>query len=65
MKKEIKKTIWLWAILGFIVGGWIGLIIAGLLGLCVGAATGSMIAWSSSAKNGGGPPSWLWPSRKK
>jgi hypothetical protein len=48
-----------WWILVELVGTVFGIIGAIVAGGIVGA-----LAFLSSAANGGGPPPWLWPSRK-
>jgi hypothetical protein len=62
----------LWAVVGFLAGGllgwWIFVELLGAVGGIVGALVAGGIvgglAFASSAANGGGPPPWLWPSRK-
>ena len=64
-KQEVKGTIWLWTVIGLIAGGWIGMVIAGYVGGAVGAIAIGISAYRSSKKSNGGPPSWLWRSKKK
>lgn len=56
----------LWGVVGFVVTT---LLIGGLIGngwpsLVAGAILG-VLAFTSSKKNNGAPPSWLWCSRKQ
>jgi hypothetical protein len=61
-----------WAVVGFLAGGllgwWILMELVGtVIGIGGGILTGGVVgglAFASSAANGGGPPPWLWPSRK-
>ena len=70
-KQEVKGTVWLWTIVGIAAGTVLGMFIAGLIGITgsVGGGAGAVAigitAYNSSKKNGGGPPSWLWRSKKK
>ncbi|MDD5600092.1 MAG: hypothetical protein PHV82_19260 [Victivallaceae bacterium] len=70
-KKEIKGTVWLWTVIGLVAGAWLGMFITGLVGGTgysggiIGAVAIGIAAYRSSKKNGGGPPSWLWRSKKK
>ena len=64
-KQEVKGTIWLWTVIGIAAGTWLGMIIAGYIGGAVGAIAIGIAAYRSSKKNNGGPPSWLWRSKKK
>jgi hypothetical protein len=64
-KQKVKATVWLWTIIGLGAGAWLGMIIAGYIGGGVGALIIGILAYRSSKKNGGGPPSWLWRSKKK
>lgn len=76
----VESTIWLWTIIGFLLGSWlIGSFTRGLiqgLGLSIGFmgniflyVMGGIIlgflAYRSSEKRYGGPPKWLWRSKKK
>ena len=31
-KQEVKKTVWLWTVIGLVVGGWLGMMFAGIIG---------------------------------
>ncbi len=64
-KQEVKGTTWLWIVVGLVAGGWLGMIVAGYVGGAVGAIAIGIAAYRSSKKNNGGPPSWLWRSKKK
>lgn len=64
-KQEVKGTVWLWTVVGIAAGTVLGMVIAGQVGGGVGAVVIGIAAYSSSKKNGGGPPSWLWRSKKK
>ena len=64
-KQEVKGSVWLWTIIGIAAGAWLGMIIAGYIGVGVGAIAIGIAAYKSSKKNNGGPPSWLWRSKKK
>ncbi|MDD5598754.1 MAG: hypothetical protein PHV82_12475 [Victivallaceae bacterium] len=64
-KQEVKGTVWLWTVVGLIAGGWLGMLIAGYIGAAIGAVAISIAAYRSSKKNSGGPPAWLWRSKKK
>lgn len=55
----------LWGLIGFVAGGWLGAMLGGyLVGGIVGLVVGIM-AFVSSKKNNGAPPSWLWRTKKK
>ena len=65
----IGKAI-LWGVIGAVAGGWLGGIIAGAVGLppilcmvVVGLGIG-ISAFTSSYRNEGRPPKWLWRSKK-
>jgi len=73
-KQEVKGTVWLWTVIGAIVGWFLFGFIAGLLGLvdaaayvvgAIGVVVIGFLAHRSSAKNGGSAPSWLCRSKKK
>ena len=70
-KQEVKGTVWLWTVVGIAAGTVLGMFVAGLIGITgsVGGGAGAVAigiaAYGSSKKNGGGPPSWLWRSKKK
>jgi ammonia channel protein AmtB len=79
-KQEVKGTVWLWTGLGLAAGGWLGMNIADFIQVlamdatikiltgissAVGAIAIGTAAYRSSKKNNGGPPSWLWRSKKK
>ena len=70
-KQEVKGSIWLWTVVGIAAGTCMGMFVAGLIGITgsvgggVGAVAIGIAAYRSSKKNGGGPPSWLWRSKKK
>ena len=61
-----------WAVVGFLAGGLLGWWILvelvgtvfGIIGAIVAGGIVGALAFLSSAANGGGPPPWLWPSRK-
>lgn len=62
----------LWAVVGFLAGGvaawWLLVELAGtavgIIGALVAGGIVGALAFASSAANGGGPPPWLWRSRK-
>ena len=64
-KQEVKKTVWLWTVIGLVVGGWLGMMFAGIIGGVIAGVVIGILAYRSSAKNGGNAPSWLWRSKKK
>jgi len=64
-KQEVKRTVWLWTVIGLAVGGWIGMIVAGIIGGIVAGVIVGILAYCSSAKNGGNAPAWLWRTKKK
>lgn len=64
-KEAVKGTVWVWTVVGVVVGGWIGMMIAGSVTGVIGAAVVGFLAYRSSAKNGGNAPAWLWRSKKK
>ena len=64
-KQEVKGSVWLWTVVGIAAGTVLGMVIAGYVGGGVGAVAIGIAAYNSSKKNGGGPPSWLWRSKKK
>jgi cobalamin synthase len=63
-KQEVKKTVWLWTVIGLLAGGWIGSLL-GIVGSVIGGAIVGFLAYRSSAKTGGSAPAWLWQSRLK
>ena len=67
---KAKWTIWLWTGLGAFAGFWLGGIIGGAtgigwLGAIILCPVIGFLAYRRSKKNNGGPPSWLWRSKKK
>jgi len=73
---EVKKTIWLWTIIGIAVCGFLGAQLGvalsmivniegfSVIGLLLGSSFGGIFTYISSEKVGGEPPSWLYKSKK-
>ena len=55
----------MWGVIALVAGFWLGSIIAGyIVGGVVGIILG-ICAFTSSKKNNGTPPAWLWRTKKK
>ena len=69
MSEEVKGTIWVWTVVGLVAGFILGCVIGGatginVLGGIILSPIVGVLAYRSSKKNNGGPPSWLWRSKK-
>lgn len=63
-KQEVKGTVWLWTLIGGVPGGWLGTMVGDIIGGIIAAIVLAILAYRSSAKNGGAAPSWLWRSKR-
>ena len=70
-KEKVKGTVWVWTIIGAAVGTWFGMAISSMAGInpwlggVAACALVGILAYRSSAKQGGRAPGWLWRTKKK
>jgi hypothetical protein len=70
-KEKVKGTVWVWTVIGAAVGSWFGIAISSfartnaLLGGIAGCVLVGVLAYRSSAAQGGRAPGWLWRTKKK